>query len=202
MPALIDLAGQRFGRLTVVEFTGRRGRGSYWRCACDCGRGHVAESRDLRRGDTTSCGCRKLEAVHGMTGTVEFRTWSHIKQRCHNPRSRAYPDYGGRGIKVCDRWLNSFEAFYADMGPHPGRGYSIERKDNDKGYSPDNCVWADWFTQANNRGNSLFIEHGGKRQTVAQWSRETGIPYHQIRNRLNQGLSPALIFGAQEAPHA
>ena len=122
---------------------------------------------------------------HGKRRTRVYGVWTGIKNRCRNPNEPAYPNYGGRGIDVCERW-NSFEAFYADMGdPLPGQ--TIERVDNNKGYSPDNCIWADRITQARNRRNARIIELGGKRLSVPEWAELMGLPARTIRVRLSAG---------------
>jgi hypothetical protein len=112
-----------------------------------------------------------------------FKSWAHMRARCSNPTDAAYANYGGRGIKVCERW-GDFATFLADMGP-PGAGQSIERLNNDAGYSPDNCIWADKTTQANNRRSSRLITAFGKTQTLAQWAKERGMRPGTLCMRLN-----------------
>ena len=106
----------------------------------------------------------------------EYIVWTMMKSRCLNPRNKSFPDYGGAGIGVCERWL-VFENFLADMGPKPSRAHSIERIDNTKGYAPGNCRWATMRDQSNNRRSNVLIAHAGKSMTVAQWAREVGVPY-------------------------
>jgi hypothetical protein len=146
MPAFIDITGQRFGRLTVIKRVGRKNDGhAAWQCRCDCGTKTIVSGSSLRKGDSQSCGCLKPTVItlarmtHGHSRTVEHRTWMNIHYRCNNPDSKDFPNYGGRGIKVCKRWRH-FENFLADMGPRP-KGYSIERINNDKNYKPSNCKW-------------------------------------------------------------
>jgi hypothetical protein len=162
-----DLTGRRFGRLVVSElveirqYTGTRAY--IWRCQCDCGAQSRVASGGLTQGRISSCGCwnreinRTLHTKHGhcarrSTGeTSEYRSWRHMVERCENPSEKRYASYGGRGIKVCDRWKNNFSAFLADMGQKPSPKHSIDRKDNDLGYEPGNCRWATPKQQAHNR---------------------------------------------------
>jgi hypothetical protein len=126
---------------------------------------------------------------HGMYNTPEHRAWGHMKDRCNNPKSQRYDRYGARGIRVCDKWMTSFEAFFADLGPRPSREHSLERLDNDGHYEPGNVVWATRDRQNNNKSTSKFIEFNGRRLTVAQWSQETGIPMRTLGSRLEAGWS-------------
>lgn len=151
-----ELTGQKFGRLTVLEKAGiNKNRVILWKCVCACGKIKIVRSVSLRNGHTKSCGClqkdiiRKIRTTHGMQKTLIYKIWAAMLQRCNNPKDKAYKDYGGRGIKVCERWLK-FENFFADMGERP-ENLTIERIDNDKGYYKKNCGWRSRTEQARNQ---------------------------------------------------
>lgn len=148
----VDLCGKKFGRLSVLSEDGRNKDGNVmWLCKCDCGNEIITSVRNLVRGDTHSCGCYRDEYYssarkHGHTfnghKTSEYRSWSAMKARCLNAKNKYYYNYGGRGIKICKRWINGFENFIQDMGPKPSSKHSLERINNNRGYTPKNCKWA------------------------------------------------------------
>lgn len=187
MPRLIDLIGQRFGRLTVIRRDGANKNGSAtWLCKCDCGNVKVVSGRDLINGDTKSCGCsRRTPRKHGMTKTRLYRIWSDMKNRCQNPNNHAYKDYGGRGIVVCGEWSDDFNCFKEWA---INNGYSkeltIERLDFNKGYCPDNCTWITLSEQAQNRRRCIFVTIGEKTLNLQQWCNELGIDYKLVHNRI------------------
>lgn len=189
-----DMAGQVFDRLTAIYYGGKDNQNNVmWVCECQCGKETIVRGFSLRDGSVRSCGCLQNEiiaaigkenATHGRTETREYETWQAIKHRCYYLGHNRYHRYGGRGIVVCDRWLHSFEAFFEDMGPRPGDGYSIERIDSDGPYSPENCRWATATEQQNNKVTNVHITHNGVTKTMAEWARCTGISESALRRRL------------------
>lgn len=184
---LIDMHGRRFGRLTVKSRAVRKGLdNAHWLCTCDCGNETEVDGYKLRRGITSSCGCltKELLTTHAKTNSVEYRTWANIKARCYNRKNTHYSNYGGRGISVCDHWRNSFQNFFADMGPRPSPLYSVDRINNDGNYEPGNCRWATRTEQANNCRRNIFYTLGGESLTLGQWAKKLNINDGTLRNRV------------------
>ena len=192
-----NLTGQRFSRLVVQSICRQDDSNRmHWLCLCDCGNTIVARADNLKQGLTRSCGCLRIETTgvgavtHGMCGTSEYEIWKGIKKRCCVEDYIEFPQYGGRGITMCDEWKESFEAFYRDMGPRPSPEHSIDRRDNNKGYSKENCRWATLVEQANNRRDNLYFDFDGDRKTLTEWCREFGLNYNRIRYLiLKKGMS-------------
>jgi hypothetical protein len=191
----LNLIGLRFEKLTVLsELLQRSNSGKVvFECQCDCGKiVHVVGSK-LKNGWTKSCSCLQKEITskrskidnktHGFSRTSIYTTYHTMIARCYNPNTEAYKNYGGRGIKVCDRWLNSFENFAQDMGEKPDVKFSIERIDFNGNYEPSNCKWADNFEQENNKSTNVHITYQGNDYTIAELSRMLNINYYTLRNR-------------------
>lgn len=193
-----DLTGQRFGRLLVLGFVGsidvgdRPQRKTQWLCQCACGNHTIVTGGNLTTGTSNSCGCYKNERssengkrnkTHGMKGTPEYSAWRSMLDRCYCPKMDSFDRYGGRGIKVCERW-HKFENFFADMGYRPTHGHSLDRIDNSGNYELGNCRWATLVEQQNNRDCNRRFTHNGETHTVAEWSRIVNINYYTLYTRL------------------
>lgn len=201
------VAGQRFGSLVVLDRPPRRlNRSVLWECMCDCGNHTEARTSRLLTGEKRSCGCQKNAPKPPTTfrrgahigrwksrgvRSSEFRAWQSMKKRCLNTRDQYYHVYGGRGIRVCDRWLESFENFLEDMGKKPSESHSLDRIDNDGNYCQENCRWATVEQQANNRQQTVSVTALGRTQSLQQWARETGLHPQTIQSRLKKfGWAP------------
>lgn len=191
-----DYSGMRWGRLTAVALALRsETRDHKWRFACDCGGEIVTNIKLVKAGKTSSCGClfREMMAArnttHGLSSVHqdEYRIWKNMRARCQSPTNKSFPDYGGRGIAVCERWQD-FANFIADMGPRPS-GASLDRVDVNSGYGPENCRWVGAVEQANNKRNNRVIEWGGVAKTLQQWCAEYGVEPSKVRYRLSQGMT-------------
>lgn len=207
MAAFMDLTGQRFGGLLVLyrDASVRRDRSvtTMWMCRCDCQTVRSFSAGGLRKGQVKSCGCLKARvmcAIASATGesrhgsaerrwASEYNTRRSMIARCHNPNRKDFLHYGGRGIRVCDRWRESFENFFADMGPKPSPKHSIDRIDLNGHYEPGNCRWATVAEQMSNRSDSRYLTIDGVTLTMAEWSRRTGVHNTTIRWRKRRGFS-------------
>lgn len=186
----INLAGERFGKLTVIDETPLRKFGHVvWKCNCDCGNVTMVASHYLSGGDTKSCGCipvSKHALKHGKSDTKAYKTWANMLSRCYSEINPRHPIYKAKGIIVCDRW-HVFENFYADMGDPPFSTSTIDRIDNSGNYELSNCRWATQRIQGNNRDNNKFITFKGKVQTIGDWIHELGLNRNTVYGRLRRG---------------
>lgn len=201
MPRRIDMTDRRYGRLTVVKPS--LVDPEKWVCQCDCGKAKEINGCSLRRGLTQSCGCLHVEAMkargtHHKSKTKIYRLWSMMLDRCNNQKNKYYPRYGKRGIKVCERW-ETFDNFYADMGERPN-GKSLDRIDNDQGYTPDNCRWASPREQNINKADNRRLTYQGKTQTLLEWSEELGINYNTLNTRVQRGWPDERVLGQPIKP--
>ncbi len=185
-----DLTGDTFGRWTVLGLFGKRGQQTTWRCQCECGRiKDDVNYGGLTAGVSNSCGClrseqlRSMSTVHGRSKGRIYHIWQQMKVRCYDPTRRSWKDYGGRGIKVCQRWLDSFQNFLADMGEAP-YGESIDRINNDGDYEPGNCRWATRQEQQRNRRSNQWFEWKGEKRTVTDIARMENVAFCSFRNRI------------------
>ena len=186
----VDLIGDKYNYLTVEKLTENRNNRKHYICICDCGNKVTVSANNLRSGSVKSCGClhkKNIKKTHGKTGTSEYNIWKTIKQRTLNSSNDNFYLYGGRGIGLSKEWEDSFETFLLDMGPRPTPKHSIERRDNEKGYSKENCYWATPVEQARNRRNNRYIEYKNFRKTLTTWCEELGLSYSLILKRLNLG---------------
>jgi len=188
----IELTGKKFGRLTVFGVTGTKGKNGQlrWNCQCECGKAIVVSGGNLKK--SKSCGCLTIERLttHGLTSHGEihplYRCWQNMRFRCENPKKPAFKHYGGRGIKVCDRW-QKFKNFIADMGATFKPGLTLERKDVNGNYCPENCTWATWTVQANNKRTNHNLTFNGVTLSVNQWAKRLGKQHGVILQRLDRG---------------
>lgn len=195
-----ELSGQRFGRLTVIERIGSKNRCILWKCKCDCGNETEVISNVLVNGHTKSCGCLKDEAFlkrntkHGQADTRLYKIWQGMIQRCTNHNYTGYKNYGGRGICVCDEWLN-FITFYIWATRN---GYdsvlSIDRVNNNGNYEASNCRWSNRIEQNNNSRHNVCLEYNGQTKTIHQWSDVLGISYANLQRRIKTGWTVEKAF--------
>lgn len=216
-PRANDLTGQRFGRLTAISVASRVKRKNssssflLWLCRCDCGKEHIVLTQHLRSGAIRSCGCLSRDTTatrsttHGHTrnrsNTAEYGVWRAVISRCEAESNINFHDYGGRGIRICNRWRESFQSFYEDMGERPSPKHEIDRIDNDGSYTcgrcddcvarraTANCRWVTRKQQSRNKRSNRLITFDGKTMPVCEWAETLGISVRTIRSRLGRGRS-------------
>lgn len=183
--------------LRKIKNSTDRARSGYGVYICECGKIKTIRDDGVRSGAVVSCGCfhTKVITKHKKWNCPEYGAWNNMRHRCHNPKNRAYPDYGGRGISVCNQWRDDSTGvvqFLKDMGPRPTPKHTIERRDNNDGYTPNNCYWGTKRDQARNRRSSRMLKWNGQSKCLAEWSEITGIPAGTISSRIDKyGWSPA-----------
>jgi hypothetical protein len=205
-----EILGQKFGKLLVTGLAYKDSAGTWeWYCKCDCGNECVVKGTNLRRGNTQSCGCYQRERTgeshltHGLSNTLIDYVHRNMKNRCYREKDERYKDYGGRGIKVCDRWRGpeGLQNFIEDMGERP-EGTQIDRVDNDGDYTPENCRWATVTENARHKRNTNYVTYKGETRNLSEWAEITGIPYKTLWARLfAQGWSveDALTIGVEDS---
>lgn len=208
MPKVIDIKGKKFNKLLVESFFGIDKRdGAIWTCLCDCGNRKNVLAYNLKRGKAYSCGCVRrftkrtyIDVKHGSARngkiTSEYRSWQHMRDRCINTNCEAYPNYGGRGIAVCDRWVGSFENFFLDMGKKP-KGYTIERINNDGNYEPSNCKWESRSEQSKNTRTCKLVldtNTGIFYVSMTEAAYNKGIKYSILRSKIKINGYAGLIL--------
>lgn len=193
----------KWGKLTVLSVSIKKMYGqnrSFSLCVCDCGVEKEIATSSLKSGLTKSCGCIKRQqtvernTTHGKSRMKEYKHWMYLKQRCNNANNIRHERYGKRGITVCKRWSNSFENFLDDMGLMPTPKHTVERINNNKGYSPDNCVWATLKEQAKNTSKTIRVEYNGKTQLMEDWAKEFDMPVRNLYKRYHKGKRGDALF--------
>lgn len=186
-----SLVGKHFGRWRVADSVERKNkRGEiFWLCECACGTIRRVRDNELKNGNSPSCGCLSRERLpqlntkHGMARSPEYTTWQAMRYRCENPNHTSYHLYGGRGITVCERWQD-FANFYADMGPKPSPRHSIDRRDGNGHYTPENCHWATYKQQGRNTSRNRMLTFQGETLSLAEWAERMGISYAALTHRV------------------
>ncbi len=200
MGNLIDVKGQRFGRLIVIEKAEKTdvGKNAFWLCKCDCGNEKIIGSRNLRSGDSQSCGClhRDVHTTHKLSKHPLFAVWHAMKARCYNPTNKDYNNYGARNITICNEWLDvcNFIKWAENNGYKYGTGFSIDRINCNGNYEPSNCKFSTNLEQANNKRNNILVNYQGETKTLKQWSKDLNLKYGTIYGRLKKGWSIDKVF--------
>ena len=202
-----DLTGQRFGRLTVIEFAGvAKNKTARWKCLCDCGHVCVVNGVQLRRGQTKSCGCIRREKVggkpkHGLSSSKVYCAWVSIKNRCLTSTNPDYTSYGGRGITICDEWCDDFQAFFdyvSNLEHFDEDGYTLDRINNSRGYGIGNVRWATMKEQSRNRRSNVVVEYNGEKLCLKEAAERSGIKYMTLFQRYHRGWRGEQLFKSVE----
>ncbi|MCF7995219.1 MAG: hypothetical protein K9L88_10310 [Chromatiaceae bacterium] len=202
MPQPIDLTGERFGRLVVLSESESLDKRKAWLCRCDCGNEKTLSSKQLRHDKVRSCGCLRKETSAETAAARKkseakrrdplYNRWLCMLQRCSNPKNPSYHNYGGRGVKVCEAWRESFDAFLEDIGQPPTLKHTIERINNDGDYEPENCRWALRDEQLRNQRVNILITVNEDTLTAKDWAAKTGVSYQKLtRTFRTKGLAEA-----------
>ncbi len=196
-----NLIGRKFARLTVEKFSHKNKYGAlHWHCVCDCGERRIVAGGNLRSGTSMSCGCFQREitsianTIHGHDDTPIYHSYMAMKARCYNPNNIGWEYYGGRGIKVCERWLENFENFFDDMMPTWQPGLTIERKNVDLDYDPENCCWATYTEQARNKQKDMVIDTPRGAMHLAKAAQEFGLTHSTLWHRVNRSWPQDRLF--------
>lgn len=192
-----NIEGNKYGYLTAIKEVGRTKHGAItWLFKCDCGNERIATAYEVKNGRPYSCGCMNLIAskTHGLSKTTEYHIWSGMVARCYDENNPNYFNYGGRGIKMCKIWRNSFEAFLSDMGNRPSPNHTIDRIDNDMGYCKENCRWATAKEQSRNRRSNNILEINGVKKCIMEWCEFYNISWHTFKTRRRMGVPISNIF--------
>lgn len=204
---MINLAGQRFGRLVARSHAYSNNGFNYWACECDCGNSKITRQDSLQKGMTKSCGClvkeqaKKHSTKHGQSGTRLYLIWNGMRQRCENPRDTTFHNYGGRGISVCNEWLNFNSFFMWAIANGYKDDLSIDRKDNNGNYEPGNCRWITLREQQRNKRTNRLITYDGKTMCLKDWENMLGFSRGLIANRLERGWSIKNAINVNAQPH-
>lgn len=190
----IDLTGKKFNKLTVLKYVETRKKITYWLCQCECGNQKIINGTHLRGGKIDSCGCTRVEntrqlgykrRTHGMTNSKTFTSWRSMKERCYYKKHKSYKEYGGAGITVCNRWLNSFENFLEDMGERP-EGTTLDRINGAENYTPENCRWATHKEQQRNLKSNKIINFKNQQKCLKEWCEDLKLNYDAVLNRIDK----------------
>lgn len=191
------MEGKKFNKLYVIKRVENNKHNSIqYLCKCDCGNTAIVLKDNLKNSITKSCGCIKkgINKTHGKSSHELYATWHTMKRRCYDTKCKDYKDYGGRGIKVCSRWLESITNFIEDMGQRP-KGHTIDRIDNNGNYEPNNCHWVDRKHQQRNTRKNVYYFYNGEAKTLKEWSNVLNLPFYKLRYRVrdkNMSIGEAL----------